>query len=158
MLSDGRPGLVAAPPPFGARPRGSEEILRSAFHRSPSGMSISELGGKWLEVNDAYCRMGGYDRGELLRGSYRAITHRDDMLVDAEFVAAALEGIACRLEGGKGYVRKDGSTVWAHVRVEAIRDGEGNPLYFVSHATDATERREEQSLFDDNERMLRAVI
>jgi PAS domain S-box-containing protein len=121
-------------------------------------MTVSELTGQWLEVNDAYCRMVGYTRAELLRVSYRDITHRDDLVKDVTFVAAALEGTADSLEHDKRYVRKDGVTVWAHVRVEVIRDEQGNPLYFVSHATDSTQRRAEQSLFSDSERTLRAVV
>lgn len=140
------------------RSRASAEILFSAFERSPSGMTVSDLSRRWLEVNDAYCRLVGYTRAELLRGSHRDVTHRDDRAEDAQFVAAAIGGAVDSLERDKRYVRKDGSIVWAHVRAEVIRDEQGQPLYFVSHATDATQRRAMQSLFDDGERTLRAVI
>lgn len=159
LLTDVRPSVRTTVPP-GRRRRSheSQDILRSAFDRSPSGMTVSDLHGRWLEVNDAYCHMLGYARAELLRGSYREVTYRDDLSKDAKFVAAALEGTADSIERDKRYVRRDGSTVWAHVRAELIRDEQGNPLYFVSHATDVTQHRAQQSLFNDSERTLRAVI
>jgi PAS domain S-box-containing protein len=121
-------------------------------------MTVSGLDGRWLEINDAYCRMVGRTRSELLEGSYRDVTHPDDLPEDARFVAAAIRGSADSLERDKRYLHKDGSVVWASVRVEVIRNERREPLYFVSHAADATQRRTAESLFDDSERTLRAVI
>ena len=57
-----------SPPEFTAwiRPLGaSEALLRWAFDHAPTGMSVVAPDGKWLRVNDAYCEMLGYERGEL---------------------------------------------------------------------------------------------
>jgi PAS domain S-box-containing protein len=159
-LTDVAPAVATAalPGPPRRRSHPPQAILRSAFDRSPSGMTVFDLTGRWLEVNDAYCRLLGYGRAELLGLTYRDVTHRDDLLGDVSFIAAALEGNAPSLERDKRYVRGDGSTVWAHVRIELIRDEQGKPQFFLSHATDCTQRRAEQSLFNDTERTLRAVI
>lgn len=161
LMTDAPPGLpvpVTAAVARRGHPKRSREILEAAFDRSPSGMTVSDLDGRWLEVNDAYCRLVGYVGQELLGGSYRDVTHPDDLIADAEFVASAIAGTVHSLERDKRYIRRSGSTVWAHVRVELIRSERGKPLYFVSHATDATERRAAQGMFDDSERTLRAVI
>jgi PAS domain S-box-containing protein len=70
----------------------SDELLRSAFDRSPSGMSVVALDGHWLRINDAYCRMLGYEREELIGAAFRDFTHPDDVPGDREFVAAAIAG------------------------------------------------------------------
>ncbi len=136
----------------------SDEVLHSAFERSPNGMSVCALDGRWLRINDAYCRMLGYEREELLEGSFRDVTHADDVGEDREFVAAALAGEIDSQEREKRYVREDGSVLWARVRVEVIRDETGAPLYFVSHVQDISERRAAQGLMRDSERTLRSVI
>jgi len=136
----------------------SDDVLRSAFDGCPIGMSVAALDGRWLEINQAYCRMLGRSREELLDGSYQRVTHPDDLAEDATFVAAALEGAAESFERDKRYIRNDGSVVWARVRVEVIRDETGRPRHFVSHAQDASERLAAQHLFDDSERTLRSVI
>ncbi len=136
----------------------SDEVLRSAFDRSPSGMSVSALDGRWLRINDAYCRLLGRERAELLGGSSCDVTHRDDLAADREFAAAAVSGGSDILEREKRFVRRDGSVLWARVRTEVIRDGAGEPLYFVSHAQDVIERRAAEDRLHESERMLRSMI
>jgi PAS domain S-box-containing protein len=121
-------------------------------------MTVSDLDRRWLEVNDAYCRMLGYSRAELLKNSWRDVTHPDDQAEDETFIAGAIDGGIETLERDKRYVRRDGTVIWAHVRVELVRDRDGSPVFFVSHTTDATQRRATQHLLSDSERTLRAVI
>jgi PAS domain S-box-containing protein len=135
-----------------------QQLLRSVFDRAPRGMSVADLDGRWLRINDAYCGMLGYESGELLGMSFRDVTHPDDVGEDREFVAAAMAGGPESLDREKRYVRKDGSILWSRVRAELIRDDAGEPLYFVSHLDDITERRAAQDLLRDSERTLRSVI
>lgn len=121
-------------------------------------MTVSALDGRWLWTNDAYCRMVGYSRAELLGNSHRDVTHRDDMRGDAELIDAALAGQRESLDREKRYLRKDGSVMWAHVLVQVIRDETGAALYFVSHVQDTTDRHHAQDLLRDSERTLRSVI
>jgi predicted signal transduction protein with EAL and GGDEF domain len=48
-------------------------------------MSVSGLDGRWLRINDAYCRMPGYERTELLGASFRGVTH-PNLKIDMQFV------------------------------------------------------------------------
>ncbi len=121
-------------------------------------MTVSDLDGRWLEVNDAYCRMLGYSRAKLLKSSWRGVTHPDDQPEDEAFIAEAIDGGVDTLERDKRYLRRDGTVIWAHVRVELIRNRNSRPVFFVSHTTDATQRRATQHLLSDSERTLRAVI
>jgi PAS domain S-box-containing protein len=136
----------------------SDDVLRSAFEQSPSGMSVSALDGRWLRINDAYCAMLGYDPAELLAVTHREVTHPDDVDEDQEFVADALAGRRDSVQREKRYVRKDGVVVWALTRVEVIRDRTGHPSYFVSHVQDLSDRRMTLGLLHGSERTLRAVI
>jgi PAS domain S-box-containing protein len=136
----------------------SEELLRWAFDRSPNGMSVVALDGRWLQINDAYCRLLGYEREELVGASVGDFTHPDDLAEAREFVAEAIAGRRGSVERDKRYVAKDGSVVWARVRADVIRDGEGAPFCFVSHLQDIGERRAAQDLVRDSERTLRSVI
>lgn len=62
-----------------AEARDSERLLASAFDAAPIGMTVIDLEGRWLRINDAYCRMLGYEREELLDLSFRDLTHPDDV-------------------------------------------------------------------------------
>jgi PAS domain S-box-containing protein len=136
----------------------SEELLRSAFDHAPIGMSAVAPDGQWLRVNDAYCRMLGYERAELIGKRFRDLTHPDDVAEDDEFIAAVGARRGDRLERDRRYLHKDGSVVWVHVRAEVIRNDVGEPLYAVSHLQDITDRKRSEEKLRDGERRLRSVI
>jgi PAS domain S-box-containing protein len=136
----------------------SDDVLRAAFERSPTGMSVFGLDGEWLRVNDAYCGLLGHQPADLLGGTYRDVTHPDDVGADLEFVADALAGRRDIFQREKRYVCKDESILWALTRVELIRDSAGSPLYFVSHVQDLSGRRATLDLLHGSQRTLRSVI
>jgi PAS domain S-box-containing protein len=136
----------------------SEELLRSAFDRAPIGMSVVAPDGRWLRVNEAYCRMLGYTHEELLRTSFRDLTHPDDVAEDDEFVASVAARETDSLERERRYLHRDGSIVWVHVRAEVIRDEAGQPIHAVSHLQDITDRKRSEEKLRDSERRLRSVI
>jgi PAS domain S-box-containing protein len=138
--------------------RARGDVLRSAFERSPNGMSVVGLDGRWLMINDAYLRMLGYRREEIAQASFCDFTHPDDVDVDRQFMAAAIAGELDSHDREKRYVCKNGSILWARTRGELIRDEAGEPLYFVSHVQDVSERRAAEQQLRDSERTLRSVI
>jgi PAS domain S-box-containing protein len=137
---------------------GDAQLLGAAFDHAPNGMSAIAPDGHWLRINAAYCRMLGFDPEELTGSSFHDVTYPDDVAADREFFAKALAGGPAISQREKRYVRKDGSIVWASVRAELIRDESGEPLYFVSHLQDITERRAAQESRRESDRTLSAVI
>jgi PAS domain S-box-containing protein len=121
-------------------------------------MSVVATDGRWLRVNEAYCRMLGYTREALLGTSFRELTHPDDMAEDDEFVSAVAAGETSSLERERRYLHRDGSIVWVHVRAEVIRNEAGEPLYAVSHLQDITDRKRSAEKLRDSERWLRSII
>jgi PAS domain S-box-containing protein len=136
----------------------SEDVVRSAFDHAPIGMSVVAPDGTWLRVNDAYCRMLGYEREELISKRFRDLTHPDDVAEDDEFIAGVGARQGDSLERDRRYLHRDGSVVWVHVRAEVIRDEAGDPLYAVSHLQDITDRKRAEEQLLDSERRLRSVI
>ena len=102
----------------------ADELFRHGFDVSPIGMTlIDPESGRYLEVNDAACRLLGRTRKELLASRYQDITHPDDAAGDVAMQRAVLaaEGV---VEYEKRYLAGDGSTVWASVHaVQVRRDG-----------------------------------
>ncbi|MFP5259812.1 MAG: PAS domain S-box protein [Acidobacteriota bacterium] len=120
--------------------RESEEKFRRTFDQSPIGASILSLDYRFLQVNDALCRITGYAASELLGKSMIEVTHPEDVAETIDWAERLLAGELDRYEIDKRYVRQGGETVWVHLSVRLIRDVAGRPLYFMPIIQDITER------------------
>lgn len=125
----------------------AEARWRRAFFQSPIGAAVVSLDYRFLDVNDSFCKIVGYDRAELLSLSFPEITHPDDLEKDLALTRRVASGELEHYELEKRYVRKDGSSVWALLSVRLLRDN-GAPVCFLPMVQDITQRRrvEEQVL------------
>ena len=120
----------------------SDDLLRACFEHADIGLSITDLDGRLLAVNPAYCGMIDCTETELrLTSDFRTLTHPED-LPTAEMVRALKAGEipAFTLEGR--YIRKDGSIVWVRNTVSLIHDDAGRFTHFVQLTEDITEYKQ----------------
>jgi PAS domain S-box-containing protein len=121
--------------------RESEERFRSAFEKAPVGMVLIHPNGWLLRVNQSFERMVGYREAELMEMNFRTLAHPDNLQTHEEMIRRALSGAIDAFDAELRLSRKDGSEIWALVRSQLLRDPRGDPLYFILHALDITERR-----------------
>ena len=126
----------------------SEERFRGAFHAASLGMALTALDGSFVQVNDRFAEMLGYTVEEVAQLDLRAITHRGDIDVEIANAERLRTGEIDSYEREKRYVRKDGSVLWAHLTVSAVRDYEGKPVHVLSHVQDITAQREANLLYE----------
>ncbi|MGH2730185.1 MAG: PAS domain S-box protein, partial [Actinomycetota bacterium] len=119
----------------------SEERFKGAFRYAVTGMAVSNIDGRMIEVNEALCRMLGYSEEELLATDVQSITHPDDRAGTQEVMARLVGGETNYLHFSKRYLRRDQRTVWADIGVSLVRDATGSPHYFVSQIQDITETK-----------------
>jgi PAS domain S-box-containing protein len=138
---------------------GDEQLLLAmAFDRAPIGMAVIDLGGAWLRVNDAYCRMVGYRQAELLERTPSELIHPEDIGRDLEWSGRAFAGASSSLEREQRYLAGDGSIVWVDARTKMIRDDGGRPLYMVSLVQDITARRSANRAMSSSEARLGTIV
>ena len=138
--------------------RDSEARYRGIVDQSVAGIAEVDLAGRFITVNDTFCRLTGFAREELMGLRMQDLTHIDDQPLNADLLQAALtSGKPYELE--KRYVRKDGSPVWVHNSVAPVHDQRGAPEGVVAVAIDITARRaaeEERVALLDAERAARS--
>ncbi len=125
--------------------RASDQLFHSGFDDSPTGMTLTGLDGRLVEVNAAFARMLGFDDAAQLVGQdFARYTHPDD-------VAANREGIRMMVEEGKPYVaekryvRTDGAVVYALMGSTAVLDADGRPSMLFTQVQDITERKQAEA-------------
>lgn len=126
----------------------NERRFRAIFEQAAVGMAEVSLDGHWLRVNDALCQLTGYSREELLNGTFQDITSPEDLDADLALVQRLVAGRSDTYTLEKRYLRRDGSSVWVNLTVSIMRDGAGEPLYFIAVIDDisARNRAEEQRI------------
>lgn len=122
--------------------RASEEQFTSIFNQTTGGIAQTDLQGRFTLVNDRYCQIVGRSRDELLGMRLQDLTHPEDWPGNLEKFKALAEGYGPNFLIEKRYLRPDGSTVWVHNDVAAIRDAEGKVRNIAAAVTDITKRIE----------------
>ncbi|SET68266.1 PAS domain S-box protein [Stenotrophomonas indicatrix] len=136
-----------------AEARLAAEKFAGAFTSAALGMALVSLEGRWLDVNNALCRILGYTREELLQVDFQRLTHPADLQTDLALVQDLLAGRRTHYHLEKRYVGREGNTIWARLSVSLVRNERGEPLHFVSQIQDVSaQRSSEQRLFESEQR------
>ena len=162
----GRPArLLAAARDITAQKLASDRLAESqgrfeaAFSQSLVGMSIIDPEGRVLEINDAFCRMVGRSREEIVGRTSHDYTHLEDHELTARIVGDALRGSGARSVVEKRYLHKDGTVVWARLSLSsAQRDARGNSLRLVGVIENITASKLAHETIRSSEAWLRQVF
>lgn len=118
--------------------RESEAELRATFEDAAVGIvhiALPERG--LIRVNEAFCRIMGYRRDELLVRTMGDITYPDDRRIGAEQFTKLLSGEISTFRMDKRYVRKDGDIIWARASISLVHVP-GTAPFAVSVVEDVT--------------------
>lgn len=137
--------------------RESEARFRSAFDFAAIGMALVSTDGRWLQVNRSLCEILGYSEQELLARRIQDINHPDDIDADSGHIRRLLAGEINHYQIEKRYFHKQGHAVWALLSVSVVRNGQGDPLYFILQVHDITDRQREAEHLENSRAQLRAL-
>jgi PAS domain S-box-containing protein len=127
--------------------RASEEKLRGLFELSPLGIALTERDGTYVEFNESFRKICGYQPDELKVLDYWQLT-------PPKYRAAEEEQLACLERTGfygpyeKEYVRKDGSLVPLQLNGMLVTGSDGRKFIW-SIVEDITERRQAENALKD---------
>jgi PAS domain S-box-containing protein len=123
----------------------------------PIGIVETSVEGKYLDVNEEFCRMLGYKKEELLQRGIQDATQEEDYQVDIRLHGQLLAGEISYYKLEKRFERKDGQIIWVDLTRSAIRDASGNALYTVGIVLDITERHLAEEALRESERKFSLV-
>jgi PAS domain S-box-containing protein len=132
--------------------------FRSAFEHAAIGMVLSDMDGRCLAANRAFCEMVGYSEDELLQMEFAQITHPDDLPENLRLGHQLLSGEISTFRLEKRYFHKQGHTLWGLLSASLVRDSHGLPLYVISQIQDITEWRQAQAALARSEANQRAML
>lgn len=122
--------------------RHSEEFFHRIYQHAPLGISITDLNGKFLECNPAYCELFGYSEAELKRMNYSSLIHPDDKAAVLAENQQLRAGNLQNLEIESRNIRKDGRILWTRKFISLLRGEPGEPPCVMALVRDTTEHRQ----------------
>ena len=137
----------------------SEERFRVIFEQAAVGVAMIESKtGRFLTVNQRYCEMLGFSADELVRTTFMAISHPDDLRADLDSMAKMRVGEIRHFSMEKRLVRADGAHIWVNLSVAAMRKP-GHPMErHVAVVEDITSRKQAEEALRESEQLNRALL
>lgn len=125
----------------------AERRYRSIFENTMEGIYQSTPDGRFITANPALARIHGYDRPEDLINNVENI--RTDFYIDpdrrSEFLRRVIEdGVVTDFESQ--VYRRDRSIIWVSENVRAVKNEQGEVLFFEGTIEDITKRKLQEAV------------
>lgn len=139
--------------------RDSEEEFRTMFElASTSKAQVDPATGRFLRVNQKFCKMLGYSVKELLDLDVSQITHPEDREGYLESFRRLMRGEIDTLSAERRYLCKDGAVVWGLMTAGIICNAQGQPTRCTIVIQDVTSRIQAEQAAETNHRWTRLIV
>jgi len=122
-------------------PPEADRLFRSAFAHAAIGMAVVDASGTYTFVNQAFCRISGYEDHELEQMQFAATLHPDDRDHRLKVFQQLLRGEIGSYVSERRFIRKDGSLAWVRLSITVPGD-DARPQQFIVLVEDITERQQ----------------
>jgi PAS domain S-box-containing protein len=130
----------------------TETKYRAILETALDGFFVADFGGRFLEVNDSYCKMVGYPREELLTMSISDVEAAEKPEETAQHIENLMKLAYDRFE--TRHRRKDGRIINVEVSAHYI---ELEDRRIVSFVRDVTEHRQAEQALRESEQKYRTL-
>lgn len=141
----------------------AEERYRRAMDHAALAMCLVTPQGRLREVNDAACRLFGYDAETLKQKTWQELTPPEDVVEGLKYVSDLHEGRVDSFRTTKQFIHADGHLIWVDLSVSCVRDASGrveNDVAVIADITAEVEAREQvqrRRQAEADERLRRAM-
>ena len=129
----------------------NEDRYRAIFSNASSAITLLDLTETFLQVNERWADMIGYDVDEIVGMTALDVTHPDDIEITVDYQNKLISGEIDRGHFEKRYIRKDGTVVWAELGVASIRDSDGKVANLVCVIQDISRQKKSEETLRQSE-------
>lgn len=136
----------------------ANERYKKIANDSAIGFAVTNMEGEIIECNSAFLKIIGYSKQEIIGNSFEKISHPGDLelnnklrekLLTKEFKVGEIE---------KRYYHKNGSIVYALLKLFYEEDQNGGDSYFFAQIVDITQIRNAQKEVELSEKSYRELF
>jgi PAS domain S-box-containing protein len=119
----------------------SDVRFRTIFNQAAVGIAVTDLTGRFLQVNQKCADLFGYSIEELQQRAFIELVHRFDALGARKSLESLVRTHGANLVLECRCLRKDGSAIWLLSTITLVADRAGNAQHLVGIVEDITERK-----------------
>lgn len=125
--------------------RANERRFRKIFDFAPHGMTLADLKGNLLRLNEKFNEILGYDAAGLVHTAVNDLIHPEDEVIDFESVIQLLcsQQEKCQME--RRFLHRSGEVVWGMLSIALVKDEQGAPSYVILQLIDISAEKESQA-------------
>ena len=138
--------------------RDREEQFRQIFEEAPVGMAILDDRRRLMRVNQAYCRLVGYEETELIGQGYDLFTHPQDLPANVALTDEFYRGERTGYRLEKRYIRKDGDVVWVAVNATEFMLSAQRRRVVLAIVEDITDRKWAEEELRQSQALITSVV
>ena len=123
--------------------KNSENKFRMIFENASVGVAqINTQTGQFVNLNQKYCDLIGYERSEMTETTFMEITHPDDLEVHLINMEKLKAGEIREFSMEKRYFHKNGEIVWVNLTVSPMWILGDPPFFHIAIVESITERKQ----------------
>ena len=122
--------------------RASEERFHALFENSQLGTFIIDLDGRFLESNQLFCDMLGYEMDDLMRANMSEVTNPPVDVKRTDAVRRLLEQNLPNTDTESDFKRKDGKVWTATMSLSVLKDQNGVKRHLLGMVHDVTPKKD----------------
>jgi diguanylate cyclase (GGDEF)-like protein/PAS domain S-box-containing protein len=131
-----------------AKRREAETNFQLGFDRSPIGMGMADLDGRFQRVNPAVCEILGRREDEILGKRTQDFLDPEDTGDRSGGSARLRPGETGPVHKERRYLRPDGDVVWVQETVSLVPGRDGEPAYSFVQLQDTTSRKQAEEMLE----------
>ena len=143
----------------------SEARYRHTIDNAAVAMCLAAPDGRFTEVNDAMCKLSGYDAGTLMTMTWQDLMAPESLEIAVVDVLKLLSGEVDSYRVTRQFVHADGHRIWGDLSLGALRSPGGELEFFIAQITDVTREvaltetlQQQNKLIADSETTYRLLV
>ncbi len=137
----------------------SEERFRVLFEQAGVGVAqIETKTGRFIRINQKYCRIIGYTPDEMTALTFQQITHSEDLQADLQNMQMLTDGKIREFSMEKRYYHRNGSVVWVNLTVSPMWKIGDDPDYHIAVIRDISDRKHAEANLRASEQKYRRIV
>lgn len=135
-----------------------KEVFKSYFENGPIAMCVNTPNNEWMEINQEFCRLIGYEKEELLSMNWEQITYPDDIEPNKDLIQKLYAGELDHFKLNKRYIHKDGEVIHVTLSLVSSRNLDGSIAYVLVSIVDNSVDFKVMEYLKEERRLLRTLV